>query len=97
MNAPELARVAEDIGVKLVTVHGRTRACGFRGQAEFETVAEVKAGVRVPVIANGDIGTPEDAARVLALTGDMVVASLSDRIGVATTATGSYRVWMIGK
>jgi len=68
-NALRVARIAESAGVRMIAVHGRTRACGFRGQAEFETVAEVKAGVRIPVIANGDIGTPEEAARVLALTG----------------------------
>ena len=67
-NALRIARIAESAGVQLIAVHGRTRACGFRGQAEFETVAEVKAGVRIPVIANGDIGTPEEAARVLAYT-----------------------------
>ena len=54
---------------QLLAVHGRTRACGFRGEAEFDTVAEVKAGVRIPVIANGDIATPEDAKRVLDYTG----------------------------
>ncbi len=68
-NALRIARIAESAGVRLLAVHGRTRACGFRGQAEFETVAEVKAGVRIPVIANGDIGTPEEARRVLQLTG----------------------------
>jgi tRNA-dihydrouridine synthase B len=68
-NAVRIARIAEASGVKLLTVHGRTRACGFRGQAEFDTVAEVKAGVRIPVIANGDIGTAEQARRVLDVTG----------------------------
>jgi len=68
-NALRVARIAEAAGVRLLVVHGRTRACGFRGEAEFATVAEVKAGVRIPVIANGDIVTPEEAARVLALTG----------------------------
>ena len=68
-NALRVARIAESAGVQLLVVHGRTRACGFRGQAEFETVAEVKAGVRIPVIANGDIESPEEAARVLAYTG----------------------------
>ena len=68
-NALRVARIAEAAGVRLITVHGRTRACGFRGAAEFETIAEVKAGVRIPVIANGDIATPEEARRVLALTG----------------------------
>ena len=67
-NALRIARIAEDSGVRLLAVHGRTRACGFRGEAEFETIAEVKAGVRIPVIANGDIATPEEARRVLAYT-----------------------------
>ena len=64
-NAVRIARIAENAGVRLLAVHGRTRACGFRGEAEFDTVAEVKAGVRIPVIANGDIATPEEAKRVL--------------------------------
>jgi tRNA-dihydrouridine synthase B len=67
-NALRIARIAESAGVQLLAVHGRTRACGFRGEAEFDTVAEVKAGVRIPVIANGDIATPEEAKRVLELT-----------------------------
>ena len=67
-NALRIARIAESAGVRLLAVHGRTRACGFRGEAEFETVAEVKAGVRIPVIANGDIATPEEAQRVLDAT-----------------------------
>jgi tRNA-dihydrouridine synthase B len=68
-NALRIARIAEGAGVQLLAVHGRTRACGFRGTAEFDTIAEVKAGVRIPVIANGDIATPEEARRVLAYTG----------------------------
>jgi tRNA-dihydrouridine synthase B len=68
-NALRIARLAESAGVRLLAVHGRTRACGFRGSAEFDTIAEVKAGVRIPVIANGDIATPEQAQRVLAHTG----------------------------
>ena len=68
-NALRVARIAEAAGVRLLAVHGRSRACGFRGEAEFATVAEVKAGIRIPVIANGDIATPEEAARVLAMTG----------------------------
>jgi tRNA-dihydrouridine synthase B len=67
-NAPRIARIAESAGVRLLAVHGRTRACGFRGQAEFDTIAEVKTRVRIPVIANGDIGTPRDAKRVLDYT-----------------------------
>jgi tRNA-dihydrouridine synthase B len=68
-NALRIARIAESAGVRLLAVHGRTRACAFRGEAEFETVAEVKAGVSIPVIANGDIATPEEAKRVLKFTG----------------------------
>jgi len=67
-NALRIARIAESAGVQLLAVHGRTRACGFRGEAEFDTVAQVKAGVRIPVIANGDIATPEEAKRVLDYT-----------------------------
>jgi tRNA-dihydrouridine synthase B len=67
-NAVRIARIAESSGIRLLAVHGRTRACGFRGEAEFDTVAEVKASVRIPVIANGDITTPEEAKRVLAYT-----------------------------
>ncbi len=67
-NALRIARIAESAGVQLLVVHGRTRACGFRGSAEFDTIAEVKAGAGIPVIANGDIGTPEEARRVLDYT-----------------------------
>ena len=67
-NALRIARIAESAGIRLLAVHGRTRACGFRGEAEFDTVAEVKAGVRIPVIANGDIETAEQAQRVLEYT-----------------------------
>jgi tRNA-dihydrouridine synthase B len=67
-NALRIARIAESAGVRLLVVHGRTRACAFRGAAEFDTIAEVKAGVGIPVIANGDIATPEEAKRVLDYT-----------------------------
>ena len=68
-NAVRIARLAEDCGVRLLAVHGRTRACGFAGHAEYDTLAEVKASVRLPVIANGDIETPREARAVLKLTG----------------------------
>jgi len=68
-NALRIARLAEAAGIRLLAVHGRTRACGFRGEAEFDTVAQVKSEVRIPVIANGDIASPEEAKRVLASTG----------------------------
>jgi len=67
-NALRIARIAESAGIQLLAVHGRTRACGFRGEAEFDSIAEVKAGVRIPVIANGDIATPGQAKRVLDYT-----------------------------
>jgi tRNA-dihydrouridine synthase B len=68
-NALRIARIAEDSGVRLLAVHGRTRACGFGGHAEYDTIAAVKAAVRIPVIANGDIRTPQEAREVLARTG----------------------------
>ncbi len=68
-NAARIARIAEAAGVQLLSIHGRTRACGFGGDAEYQTIAEVKSAVRIPVIANGDLETPEDVARVLAQTG----------------------------
>lgn len=68
-NAPTIARLAEASGVAALTVHGRTRADAFRGVAEYDTIAAVKAAVGIPVVANGDITTPHAAERVLALTG----------------------------
>ena len=67
-NAVVLARAAEQAGVQMITVHGRTREQGYRGQAEYDTIAAVKAVVGVPVVANGDIDTPEKACQVLAAT-----------------------------
>lgn len=67
-NAVVLARAAERAGVQMITVHGRTREQGYSGQAEYDTIAAVKAAVGVPVVANGDIDTPEKAREVLALT-----------------------------
>ncbi len=68
-NALPLARAAELAGVQMITVHGRTREQGYRGQAEYDTIAAVKAAVRIPVVANGDIDSPEKARAVLAATG----------------------------
>jgi tRNA-dihydrouridine synthase B len=68
-NAVRIARIAEDCGVQLLAIHGRTRACGFAGHAEYDTVAAVKSSVRLPVIANGDIETPREARAVLERTG----------------------------
>ena len=68
-NAVALARAAERAGVAMLTVHGRTREQGYQGFAEYDTVSAVKAAVRVPVVANGDIDSPAKAAWVLARTG----------------------------
>lgn len=68
-NAPRIARIAESEGIQLLSIHGRTRACAFSGRAEYETIADVKAAVNIPVIANGDIASPEDARNVIARTG----------------------------
>jgi tRNA-dihydrouridine synthase B len=67
-NALRLARAAESAGVAMVTVHGRTREQGYKGFAEYDTVAAVKAALRIPVVANGDIDSPEKARDVLAYT-----------------------------
>ncbi len=67
-NAMVLARAAEAAGVQMVTVHGRTREQGYGGHAEYDTIAAVKAALRIPVVANGDITSPEKARDVLAYT-----------------------------
>jgi len=68
-NAVRIARMAEDCGVRLLAIHGRTRACGFAGRAEYDTIREVKAASRLPVVANGDIASPRQARQVLDATG----------------------------
>ena len=67
-NAVKLARAFEDAGVQMLAVHGRTREQGYGGCAEYDTLAEVKAAVRVPVVANGDIATPEQARDIFEYT-----------------------------
>jgi tRNA-dihydrouridine synthase B len=68
-NAVAIARAAEQAGVAMLTVHGRTREQGYKGDAEYQTIAAVKAAVRIPVVANGDITSPEKALHVLRVTG----------------------------
>jgi tRNA-dihydrouridine synthase B len=68
-NAPAIARIAEDCGVRALAVHGRTRADQYTGEAEYDTIAEVKRQVSIPVIANGDIASPQKAKFVLDYAG----------------------------
>jgi tRNA-dihydrouridine synthase B len=67
-NALAVARIAESAGIQVLAIHGRTRACAYAGHAEYDTIAAVKASVRIPVVANGDITTPEKAKHVLEYT-----------------------------
>jgi len=68
-NGVTIARVAESAGIQALAVHGRTRACAYKGDAEYDTIAAIKQAVAIPVIANGDITSPEKAQRVLEHTG----------------------------
>ncbi len=68
-NAPSIAQIAQDAGIALVAVHGRSREQGYTGAAEYDTAAAIKAALRIPVAANGDIDSPTKAAQVLAATG----------------------------
>jgi tRNA-dihydrouridine synthase B len=68
-NARQIAVQAEMLGVQMIAVHGRTREQGYKGQAEYETVADIKSRLRIPVVANGDIDSPEKAKAVLEQTG----------------------------
>ncbi|PKO52895.1 MAG: tRNA dihydrouridine synthase DusB [Betaproteobacteria bacterium HGW-Betaproteobacteria-2] len=67
-NAIAVAKMAEDIGVQALAMHGRTRACLYHGEAEYDTIAEVKQAIKIPLIANGDITSPEKAKYVLDYT-----------------------------
>ena len=84
-NAVALARQFESVGIQMLTVHGRTREQGYKGHAEYDTIAAVKAAVKVPVVANGDITSPEKARDVLAATG-------ADAIMIGRAAQG--RPWI---
>jgi tRNA-dihydrouridine synthase B len=69
VNGVQIARIAESAGIAALAVHGRTRACAFRGEAEYATIADIVASIDIPVYANGDIDSPQKAARVLESTG----------------------------
>jgi len=84
-NAVQLARAAQAAGVQMVTVHGRTREQGYKGSAEYDTIAAVKAALQIPVVANGDINSPEKARAVLAATG-------ADAVMIGRAAQG--RPWI---
>ena len=84
-NALTLAKAFEDVGIQMVTVHGRTREQGYKGFAEYDTVAAVKAALQIPVVANGDIDSPEKALQVLKYTG-------ADALMVGRAAQG--RPWI---
>ncbi len=85
INALVIARIAENAGIQALAIHGRTRACAYAGHAEYDTIATVKAAVRIPVIANGDINAPEEARKVLDYTG-------ADAVMIGRAAQG--RPWI---
>jgi tRNA-dihydrouridine synthase B len=84
-NAVRIAQIAEASGIQALAIHGRTRACAYTGEAEYDTIAAVKAAIKIPVIANGDITTPEKAKYVLEHTG-------ADAVMIGRAAQG--RPWL---
>lgn len=87
-NAPRLARIAQDCGIKAVTVHGRTRCQFYQGEADWKFIGEVKKAVQIPVIGNGDVRCGEDASRMLKISG-------ADGVMVGRGAYG--RPWVINQ
>ena len=87
-NGVSIAHIAEDAGIAALAVHGRTRACAFTGHAEYETIAAIVAAVNIPVFANGDINSPQMAAKVIAHTG---------AAGVMVGRAAQGRPWLCGQ
>jgi tRNA-dihydrouridine synthase B len=81
-NGVDVAKIAEDCGIQLLTVHGRTRECRFKGAVEYDTIAAIKQAVSIPIVANGDIDSPERARQVLSHTG-------ADAVMIGRGAQGS--------
>ena len=84
-NAVRLARLAQDAGAAMITIHGRTRACAYEGDAEYETISQVREAISIPLVANGDIDSPQKALTVLQRTG-------ADAVMIGRAAQG--RPWI---
>jgi tRNA-dihydrouridine synthase B len=84
-NGVEIAKIAEQNGIQSLAVHGRTRACMYKGQAEYQTIKDIKRSVSIPVVANGDIDSPQKAKHVLDFTG-------ADAVMIGRAAQG--RPWI---